>query len=162
MQPSKACTDLIKQFEGFYAEAYLCPAGVPTIGWGTTAYPNGAKVKIGEKCTVVQAQEYLDSEVKEKAKEVAVLLNGKPFTQHQFDALVSFAYNLGTGALKGSTLLKKALINPNDISIANYKTGENNKPAVDSCEFLKWVRAGGVVYKGLVRRRAAEADLYKG
>jgi lysozyme len=161
LQISPDAAALIKKFEGFYNKAYLCPAGVPTIGWGTVVYPDGTKVKIGDVCTVVQANDYLLYEVQEKAKEVAHLLHGVTFTQHQFDALVSFAYNLGVHALKESTLLKKALVNPNDTTIYKYEQDKQGMAIANSCEFLRWVKAGGKTYRGLILRRTAEADLYK-
>lgn len=158
-QVSEAGIELIKKFEGFYSKAYKDVVGISTIGWGTVRYPNGNAVKIGDVCTVLQATEYLHYEVNEKAKAVAFMLKDTHVTPHQFDALVSFAYNLGTGALKGSTLLKKVLVYPNDYSIAHYKTLDNY-PVPDSCEFLRWCRAGSKIYRGLVLRRAAEANLY--
>lgn len=159
-QVSTNCIELVKQFEGLFLTAYLCPAGVPTIGYGTIQYPDGSKVRLGDICTIASANKYLQSEIEEKAKAVANMLRYTIVTQPQFDALVSFSYNLGVHALKESTLLKKLLVNPNDYSIAHYKTIEGN-PVIDSCEFLRWVRADGKVLNGLVRRRAAEADLYK-
>lgn len=159
-QVSFECIELIKQFEGLFLTAYLCPAGVPTIGFGTIQYPDGSKVKIGDICTVAAANEYLQFEVAQKSKAVADMLRYTIVTQHQFNALVSFAYNLGAHALKQSTLLKKLLVNPNDYSIAHYKTIAG-KPVIDSCEFLRWVRADGKVLNGLVRRRVVEADLYR-
>lgn len=158
--PSQACIDLIKRYEGLFLNAYYCPASIITIGFGTTRYPDGRKVKMGDICTVAEANQYLQFEVNEKAKAVSAMLHEVQVTQHQFDALVSFAYNVGTGALKGSTLLRKVLVNPNDYSISHYKTLDG-KPIPNSCEFLKWVRGGGKVLKGLVLRRATEADLYK-
>lgn len=157
---STNCIELIKQFEGLFLTAYLCPAGVPTIGYGTIQYPDGSKVQLGDICTIASANKYLHFEVEEKAKAVAGLLRYTIVTQPQFDALVSFAYNLGVHALKESTLLKKLLVNPNDYSIAHYKT-IGGKPVIDSCEFLRWVRGDGKILNGLVRRRAAESDLYK-
>lgn len=157
---SNTCIELIKQFEGLFLTAYLDPVGVPTIGFGTTQYPDGTKVRMGDTCTVAEANQYLQYEVAEKAKAVAHMLRYTIVTQRQFDALVSFAYNVGVDALKNSTLLKKLLHNTNDYSIAHYKTLAG-KPLVDSCEFLRWVRADGKVLNGLIRRRQAEADLYK-
>lgn len=159
-QASANCINFIKQFEGLFLTAYYCPSHVATIGFGTIQYPDGQKVQIGDICTVAEANQYLQFEVNEKAKAVAAMLNGITITQNQFDALVSFSYNLGINALRNSTLMEKLLVNPNDITIAHYKTLAG-KPVIDSCEFLRWVRANGNVLKGLVRRRAAEADMYK-
>jgi lysozyme len=137
--------DLIKSFEGYYANAYLCPANVPTIGWGTIRYPNGQKVKMGDKCTIEQATAYLINDLKGFESSVDAMCVDS-LTQSQFDALVSFTYNLGAGNLKSSTLLKKVNINPLDTTI--------------KAEFLKWNKAGGKVLAGLTRRREAEANLY--
>ena len=144
MQPSKKCYDLIKLFEGCKLSAYLCPAKVATIGWGSIAYPDGSKVKLGDKVTQSEADAMLTHEVNKKAATVAKM--GLQINQNQFDALVCFAFNVGLGALQKSTLLKLAKINPNSPAIRN--------------EFLKWNKGGGVVLRGLTRRRAAEADLY--
>ncbi|MTK53601.1 lysozyme [Paludibacter sp.] len=147
---SDQCLELIEQFEcggnvTKYLTAYKCPAGVWTIGIGTTVYPNGQKVKPGDVATKEQAYEYLQHDL--KTTEVSVdSFTTDNINQHQFDALVSFAYNVGTGALKGSTLLKKVNVNPADPTIRG--------------EFNKWVNGGGKVLPGLVKRRAAEADLY--
>jgi len=145
MIPSQKCIELIKQFEGFFPDAYLCPASVPTIGFGTIKYQNGNKVHIGEKITMQQAENELMYELKK------ICMVFKPnLNQNQFDALVSFAYNLGTEALLNSTLYKKVKANPNDASIRD--------------EFMKWnkARVNGKLkeLKGLTRRRKAEADLY--
>ena len=91
--------ELIKSFEGFRFTAYLCSAGVPTIGYGATYYANDSKVKIGDKITKEQAEILLRKTVRDFEQNVNALLNGTPVNQNQFDALVSFAFNLGTGAL---------------------------------------------------------------
>ncbi|MDP4202757.1 MAG: lysozyme [Bacteroidota bacterium] len=147
---SDQCLQLIEQFEcggnvEKYLAAYKCPAGVWTIGIGTTVYPNGQKVKAGDVATKEQAYEYLQHDLKTTEVSVDSFTTDK-INQHQFDALVSFAYNVGTGALKGSTLLKKVNVNPFDSTIR--------------AEFNKWVNGGGKVLPGLIKRRAAEADLY--
>lgn len=138
--------DLITSFEGLVLTPYLCAASVPTIGFGTTRYYNGVKVSMSDlPITKEKAIEYLMHDLHQF--ELAVdAMAVDTVTQNQFNALVSFAYNLGSNALKGSTLLKKVNANPNDPTIA--------------AEFAKWVNAGGKKLKGLVRRRAAEAELY--
>lgn len=141
MMPSKNAIDLIKSFEGLKLKAYQDPIGIWTIGYGTIQYPNGRKVRQGDIITEDHATEYLMHEVNLKSKGITAIVN-----QNQFDALVSFAYNLGTGALNRSTLLKKVKADPCDPTIRN--------------EFMKWVNAGGRQLAGLVRRRKAEADLY--
>jgi lysozyme len=146
--------NLIKQFEGFSDRPYLCSAGKPTIGFGNTFYPNGVKVKLTDKqITREYADEMLRFVADGFAKDVASLVKSI-ITQNQFNALVSFAYNVGSDidadtipeGLGDSTLLKKVNANPNDPTIKN--------------EFLKWDKSKGVVSKGLLKRRTAEANLY--
>ncbi|QBQ73107.1 lysozyme [Nodularia phage vB_NspS-kac65v162] len=148
MQISQNCIDLIKEFEGFRSSAYLCPAGVPTIGYGTTIYPNGAKVATQDTITRQEAEDFLEASVLQFSKAVNSEVNVK-LNQNQFDALVSFVYNVGIGAFKSSTMLR--LINANKIS-----------EAVD--EFPKWdkatVNGKKVSLTGLVRRREAERKLF--
>ena len=146
MEVNKAGRDLIKQFEGCKLKAYKCPAGLNTIGFGLTFYPDGTKVKEGDVITQQQAEDYFNAVVDDFAKQVDVLVKSN-VTANNFSAIVSFAYNVGIGNLKKSTLLKKVNANPKDATI----------PA----EFRKWVRANGEVLKGLVRRRDAEAKLYE-
>jgi lysozyme len=146
MTASKTCVDLIKQFEGYKSKSYLCPAGVPTIGFGSTMYNNGFKVKLGDVINEQEAENLLMWELKSKA----ISLHDLNINQNQIDACLSFVYNLGIGAFNKSTLKKKIQANPNDASIKD--------------EFMKWnkARVGGklVVLKGLTRRRIAEAELY--
>jgi lysozyme len=124
----------------------MCPAKVPTIGYGTTIYPNGQKVQLTDKViTSQEAEAYLQNDLRQFEKDVEMLVQ-PALTQNQFDALVSFAYNLGIGNLSKSTLLKKVNAMPYDTTIR--------------AEFLKWNKAGGKVLNGLTRRRTAEADLY--
>ena len=103
--PSSKCYDLIKQFEGLFLNAYPDPAtgAEPyTIGYGTTIYPDGKKVKLGDSISEQEAYEYLVHEVNEKAKGVDKLVTANDIKQQQFDALVSFAYNCGLGNLRSS------------------------------------------------------------
>lgn len=147
MNISNKGLSLIKEFEGLRLNAYLCSAGVPTIGYGSTFYPNGDKVKIGDKLNDEKEAEFLLHKTVERfEKGVDRLLDKTSVTQSQFDALVSFAFNLGLGNLEKSTLLRKVKANPNDPSIAD--------------ELLRWDKAGGKVLAGLTRRREAEAKLY--
>lgn len=142
----KSGIDLIKSFEGFYAKPYMCPASVPTIGYGTTRYPNGNKVTLKDiSITEQQGVEYLMHDLKTFEKYVDSYCRDD-VNQNQFDALVSFCYNLGPNNLKSSTLLKKVNLNPSDPSILN--------------EFLKWNKGGGKVLKGLTKRRQSESNLY--
>jgi lysozyme len=136
---------LIKTFEGCLLNAYLCSGNVWTIGYGATFYKDGTKVKQGDKITQQQADELLTFHGAKFAEGVAKLIT-KDLTDNQFSALVSFAFNLGIGALQKSTLLKKVNANPNDMTI--------------EFEFGKWVNANGKRLTGLVRRRQAEWLLY--
>lgn len=138
--------DLIKSFEGFRSKPYSCSAGVATIGWGSTRYADGTKVKLTDPA-ITQAQADVLFLTTLKQYELAVdAFCRDDISQNQFDALCSFCYNCGPQNLKSSTLLKKVNKNPNDPTI--------------KAEFLKWNKAGGKVLKGLVRRRESEADLY--
>lgn len=138
--------ELIKSFEGFRSAPYKCPAGVPTIGYGATFYPNGKKVTMADRSiTEHEATDLLRNTLENFEKYVDSYCRDD-VNQNQFDALVSFCYNLGPANLKASTLLKKVNANPNDETIR--------------AEFMKWVKAGGKTLKGLVRRREAEANLY--
>src|SRR5690606_21471801 len=136
---------LIQQFEGLKLKAYQDSVGIWTIGYGNTTYLDGSKVKKGDEITREQADLMFKQTANKFALDVAKLIN-VCLTQNQFNALVSLAYNIGIGAFKGSTLLKKVNANPNDESIRD--------------EFKRWVRAGGQVLNGLKRRRNEEADLY--
>ena len=138
--------ELIELFEGFSARPYKCPAGIPTIGYGATFYPDGKKVTMGDKLiTKAEATELLKNMLVSFEKYVDSYCVDT-VTQNQFDGLVSFCYNLGPSNLKSSTLLKKVNKNPNDETIR--------------AEFMKWTKAGGKTLPGLVKRREAEADLY--
>lgn len=137
---------MIKRFEGFRSKPYLCPAGVPTIGYGNTFYASGKKVTLQ------------DPPITEKEAEILLLDTIRIFekcvdsyctdelNQNQFDALVSFAYNVGCMNLKISTLLKKVNKDVKDPSIGK--------------EFLKWKKSNGKVLYGLLVRRQQEAALY--
>ncbi|HET8689324.1 MAG TPA: lysozyme [Methanosarcina sp.] len=141
MTSTSRVSNLIKSKEGLSLKPYLCPAKIPTIGYGTTQYPNGTKVTMKDKpITQSQAEAYLSHDIQQAEKDVLSLVK-VPLKQGQFDALVDFVYNLGSGALQNSTLLKK--INVKDFTGA-------------SDEFPKWVHAGGIILNGLVTRRATE------
>lgn len=132
--------DIIQEFEGCKLTAYLCPAGVWTIGWGSTG--------VGVSKGVVWTQEEADERYK---KDMALFKAGVqklvtvPVNKNQLEALTSFAYNLGIGALKGSTLLKF-------LNDGNYQAAAN--------QFLRWDKANGKVLAGLARRRTAERNLF--
>lgn len=137
--PSHHCYDLIKCFEGFRPRAYYCPGRVLTIGYGTTK-----GVKIGDEITHEEALKKLYEEVQKVAKLVsaAVIV---PINQYQFDALVSFAYNVGITAFRKSTLLKK-------LNAGRFE----EIPA----ELLKWSYSNGHFLGGLRERRKAEGALF--
>ena len=138
--------DLIKKFEGYSDRPYKCPAGISTIGYGNTYYPNGTKVKITDKqITREYANEILAHTADEFAADVLKLVKTN-ITVNQLNALTSFAYNVGVANLQKSTLLKLVNLNPNDAMIAK--------------EFLKWNKAAGKELKGLTNRRIAESALY--
>ena len=137
--------NLIKGFEGFKSAPYLDSAGVATIGYGTILYPDGTAVTMNDSpITEAQAEQYLAFEINQKTSSIDQMVTSS-VNQNQFDALVSFAYNLGLGALHGSTLLK--LVNQSDFANA-------------ALEFPKWDHAGGVVVAGLLTRRLAEQTLF--
>ena len=144
MQISQNGLNLIKEFEGFRENSYLCPAGVPTIGYGTTMI-DGIHIYLGMTITEDQASELLEKQINESYAPSVIRLVKVPLNQNQFDSLVSFVYNLGEGSLASSTLLK--LLNQGDY---------DSVPA----QMMRWTKAGGVDLPGLVRRRKAEGDLF--
>ena len=139
MKTSNTGIDLIKHFEGCELKAYICPANVWTIGYGHTK-----GVLDGDVITETQAHEMLVEELIEYENyinnAVTVSLN-----QNQFDAMVSWVYNLGSGNLNSSTLLK--VLNSGDYA---------GVPE----QIMRWNKAGGKVLAGLTKRRQAEADLF--
>lgn len=145
LTPSRAAFETIKHFESCELTAYPDPGtgGDPwTVGWGST----GPGIRKGVVWTQQQADDRLRDDVNSFAVGVQKLVDGSQTTQSEFDALVSFAYNVGLGALEKSTLLKK------------HRAGDKDGAAA---EFARWDKAGGRVLKGLTRRRAAEAGLYR-
>lgn len=146
MKLSQKGLDLIKKFEGFSAKPYLCSAGVPTIGYGSTYYANGVKVKMTDSPISEEWAEELLQKVVTHYERGVDSMTRDDINQNQFDALVSFAYNVGLTNYKNSTLLKRINANPKDPDIQK--------------QFMKWVRAGGKVIKGLINRRTIEANLY--
>lgn len=141
---------VIKSFEGCHLRAYPDPGtgGKPwTIGWGSTTDEKGNSITPGTGWTQARADERLATQVRQFAAEVDRLLLGYPVTPAQKAALVSFAYNVGTSALSGSTLLKK------------HKAADYDGAAA---QFLLWNKAAGKALSGLTKRRQAEARLYKG
>ena len=140
MKVSVNAINLIKEFESFRAKAYICPAGYKTIGFGHFLARNDNLEYIDEQ----QASALLQQDI--KIAENSVNRNIKAgLTQRQFDALASFAFNVGSAALQRSTLRQKV-----------NRLEHDEVPR----EFLRWVYANGVVMLGLIRRRGAEAELY--
>lgn len=146
MKVSKNGVELIKKFEGFRSKPYLDSVGVPTIGYGTTYYPNGKRVSISDELITESIGSNLLSVSASKFESIVNSLVKKPINQNQFDSLISFVYNVGPTAFKKSTLLKKININPIDPTIRD--------------EFMRWNKGGGKVIAGLTTRRALEANLY--
>lgn len=158
MKASQGIKDFVKNKEGFSSKPYYCPAGVPTIGYGSTLYPNGKKVTM--KDSVVspeEADKIFDWHFSMFEKDVNSLLPANfdiPANQSKFDALCSFAYNVGSDidaddipeGLGDSTLLKMVI-------------KDANNPAIRQ-EFMKWNKANKKVSNGLTKRRGQEADWY--
>lgn len=151
MQVSASFFALLEQFEGYRECPYLDTAGVATIGIGTTRYPDGTKVSMRDECIKHdKAIFYATNAV--AGVEYAVTNLKLELNQNQFDALVSFVYNVGSGAFSSSTLLKKLKVNPSDPSIRG--------------EFLKWCKVRNPktgelgVSDWQVKRRTKEAQLY--
>lgn len=139
MRTGRRGITLIKSFESLRLKAYRCPAGVWTIGYGHTA-----GVSAGDVIDEQKAEQLLSEDL--RAFEAVVSRECPHVNQNQFDALVSFAFNVGTGNFMKSTLLKCVKANPENVNIRH--------------EFGRWTRSKGMELAGLVRRRKAEADLY--
>lgn len=140
MNISQKGIDLIKNFEGCRLTAYRCPANILTIGYGHT----GSDVSAGQKITQEQAEKLLKSDLLVHCNNVSRLVK-VPLTQNQFDALVSFEFNVGYGNFASSTMLK----------LLNQK-----KYREAAAQFDRWVYANRKVLAGLVKRRAAEKTLF--
>lgn len=149
MNISKNCLTLVKKWEGFYANAYLCPANVWTVGFGTTVWPNGKKVKKGDTITREEAEKLLEKQVNEHASTIKQYVK-VPLNQNQFDALASFQYNLGRHILKGSYLL-------------NYLNTKQWEKAANSMMQYNKARVNGQLQplRGLTNRRKEEVELFK-
>lgn len=144
MKTSERGLNLIKKYEGCRLTAYQCPAGVWTIGYGHTGTVNGKAICRGMKITQKQAVELLQKDLTTFENSVRTAVTAK-INQKMFDALVSFTYNCGAGALRNSTLLKK--LNAEDYDCA-------------AAQFLKWNKANGKVLAGLTARRKEESELF--
>jgi len=155
MKLSNKGITLLKELEGYRNKPYLCSAGVPTIGYGSTRYANGVRVSLRDPAiTEAKAQTMLLADVASFEKDVTMLTKSVVLNQSQFDALTLFAYNVGSDididttpeGLGDSQLLKKVLANPNDPIIAS--------------EFAKWKFSGGKVTQGLITRQKKQSNLY--
>ena len=135
--------DIIKKWEGLRLKAYLCPAGVPTIGYGHTY-----NVKMGQTISVAQAELFLDHDYQDAEEQVLSLVK-VPLTENQLGALTSFVFNLGSGNLRISTLLRK--LNLGDYRGAAEQFGAWNKARVNGVM---------VALDGLTKRRADEKNLF--
>jgi lysozyme len=145
MKLDAAGRQAIYKDEGVRLKAYKDVVGVVTIGVGCTYYPDGRRVQMGDEITQQQCDELFATIV--AAFEAAVIAAIKvPLNQNQFNALVSFAYNVGTNAFKNSTLVKQI--------------NEGASEAAIRFQFSQWKRAGGKVYNGLLQRRIREANLF--
>ena len=145
MKISQKGLNLIKEFEGCKLSAYQCPAGIWTIGIGSTHYGDGTPITKGKTLpNEGAALELLKATMGQYEKAVNGL--GVELTQNEFDALVSLTYNIGAANLAGSTLVKMLKAGDNKAEIAK--------------QFLRWNKAGGKELAGLTRRRNAEAELF--
>ena len=136
---------LVREFEGVKLRPYICPAGVPTIGAGCTRYPDGRKVALSDPpITRERADELLRDHLARECIPAVLRLCPKADTPQRVAALASFVFNLGAGALEGSTLRKR-------IAAGDWTAAK--------AELLRWTRASGVVLNGLLRRRQAEAAM---
>ena len=145
MTVNKATLDLLKSFEGYRGTTYLDSAGVPTIGWGTTAAAGvGITPYVGLTINETQAEEYLLAAIAKFEAQIRPHVGMSP-NENEWGAMVSLAYNIGPGAFINSTLLRK------------WNLGDK-RGAAD--QFLVWTKAGGKTLNGLVRRRQAERALF--
>lgn len=145
MKISEKGLNLIKEFEGLVLKPYKDAVGIPTIGYGNTYYEDGRKVSLSDPAiTEARATDLLKMVVKRYEDAINRYVQ-VPITQNQFDALVSFAYNVGNENVRKSTLMK--LLNQKQYTAA-------------ADQFLRWNKAGGKTLKGLTRRRQAERVLF--
>lgn len=146
MEPSDNCLQIIRACEGFSAIPYRCPAGITTIGYGSTRYPDGRAVAMTDPAISQADADWMmrATLAAEYAPAVGRYVT-VPLTQGQFDALVDFAYNAGAQNLRTSTLLRK-------LNAGDYQGAAD--------EFARWVNGGGHELPGLVKRRALERDLF--
>lgn len=136
--------EIIKEHEGLRLIGYLpTPNDVPTIGWGSTSI-DGRKVVLGEEITIEQAQRQFENDLERFENSIVTLVH-VPLTQNQFDALVSFVYNIGEGAFRSSTM--RRMLNSGD-----YQSAAD--------QFPRWNKQAGKVLSGLTKRRLQERELF--
>jgi lysozyme len=144
----KLAMELIKQYEGYKEKAYLCPAGVWTIGFGTTVYPDGTPVRQGDVINDRDAIQYLNDHCFDIKLQIKKLIKeGIELNHNQMAALICFVYNVGIGAFKTSTMRKKINLGADKWEVSK--------------EFLRWNKANGVELLGLTRRRISEVHLWE-
>lgn len=146
MKISHTCEYKLKSYEGLSLNAYRCPAGVLTIGWGHTGLVDGKKIKLDMTITKAKAQELFEQDVATVEKPLANEPFANRLSQGQWDALVSFIYNVGWGNYKKSTLRKRINADINHTDIPN--------------QFRRWNKANGKVLAGLTKRREWEVEQY--
>ena len=145
MKTSATGIKLIQEFEGFRSKPYLCTAGVPTIGFGSTAYQDGTEVKLSDpEITKAEAEKLLFLTLEDYEHTVAKATKG--LTQNQFDACISLCYNIGKPAFKSSTLVKMVIA--------------GTAPTLIASQFLRWNKVKGKPAAGLTRRREIEKALF--
>lgn len=173
MTQSDKFEELLAGFEGLRLEAYRDQKGIPTIGIGTIEYEDGTAVKMGDTITKERAFQLMRGDLAQRCIKVSSLLAGVDLKPHQFDAILSFTYNVGTAGLANSTLLKLVRENPNSekegkvedltvipriiVALNNAGRGQGNLIAL---AFYMWSFAGGKFDRGLLSRRVKEANLY--
>ena len=140
MKTTSKGIDIIKKYEGCKLSAYRCPSGVLTIGYGHTD-----NVRAGQHITQQEADDMLLQDILQREKQIDEVLTAD-LNENQYDAVISFVFNVGIGNFARSTLLKKINANPDDRSIR--------------FEWLEWCRSGKRILEGLVRRREEEITLY--
>ena len=144
----KKSLDLLIELEGEHLEAYLCPSGIATIGVGLTVYPDGRKVKLGDKITQEQSREYLKQVLEQFEQQIVLILNHLPLPRKSLDALIIFTFNVGVGNFAKSTLLKE------------IKKNRSNLREIEK-QFNRWIYSGDRVLQGLMIRRLKEYQLYE-
>lgn len=146
MRISQKCENKLKEYESLQLNAYACPAGVLTIGWGHTGLVDGKKIELGMAITKAKAQELFEQDIAAVENPLANEPFANRFSQGQWDALVSFIYNVGWGNYKKSTLRKRINEDIHHADIPN--------------QFRRWNKANGKVLAGLVKRREWEIEQY--